>query len=294
VTELLYRCYAKVNFTLEISGKRADGFHELESVVHTISLADDLRIESADTLECRVEGLEIELETNLVWRAARLLAAHTGERRGARLTLVKRIPAAGGLGGGSTDAATALVGLNRLWGNRLSFSELGDLAAQLGSDVPFFIRGGAALMQGRGERLDPLTPNTTQWLVVAVAAHDISDKTRRLYGALTPADFSTGQASHAAVALLQAGDALSEKLFVNTFERAARAVFPGLDAQWSALEKHYARAFYLSGAGPALFALAEDRLEALRIARQIEASGTPAYATRTVKHARASIRVAAP
>src|SRR4051794_36925024 len=185
VAVLLYRCYAKVNFTLEIVAKRTDGFHELTSLVHTISLADDLRIEESNELECRVEGLEIELETNLVWRAAQLLATQTRERRGARLTLVKRIPAAGGLGGGSSDAAGALVGLNRHWDNRLNFGELSALAAQLGSDVPFFIRGGAALMQGRGERLEALPASAGQWLVLAVPAHEVFDKTRRLYAALS-------------------------------------------------------------------------------------------------------------
>src|SRR5438445_2570645 len=135
---MLYRCYAKLNFTLEILRRRDDGYHDLASLVHTISLADDLRIKPADDLLTRVEGLDIDPDTNLVARAAALLASTTGERRGAELSLVKRIPAAAGLGGGSSDAATTLVGLNTLWDARLDLADLAGLAAELGSDVPFF------------------------------------------------------------------------------------------------------------------------------------------------------------
>ena len=148
---LLYRCYAKINLTLEVLRRRDDGYHELASLVHTIGLADDLRIDSANELLTRVEGLDIEAETNLVSRAAQLLTSVTRVATGAQLTLKKRIPIAAGLGGGSSNAATTLVGLNTLWGTRVHLAELTRLAAELGSDVPFFVRGGAALMRGRGE-----------------------------------------------------------------------------------------------------------------------------------------------
>src|SRR5438067_9321239 len=140
--QLIYRCYAKINLTLEVLGRRDDGYHDLASLVHTISLADDLRIDPADEVLIRVEGIDIEPEINLVSRAARLLASATGARAGAHLTLVKRIPNAAGLGGGSSDAATTLVGLNRFWRTGLRLAELIDLAVELGSDVPFFVRGG--------------------------------------------------------------------------------------------------------------------------------------------------------
>jgi 4-diphosphocytidyl-2-C-methyl-D-erythritol kinase len=292
VTHLLYRTYAKINLTLEIVGKRGDGYHDLASLVHTISLADDLRLEPAADLEARVEGLDIEPETNLVWRAAQLLATTTRERRGAHVTLVKRIPVAAGLGGGSTDAATALVGLNRLWGYRLSLDELSALAADLGSDVPFFVRGGAALMTGRGEQLAPVPPLRGQWLILAVPAHTVADKTRRLYGALRPSDFSPGDATQTAAARLDAHAPLDDADFVNGFTRAAREAFPGLTHAWQASETRCQRAFHLSGAGPALFALARDRADATRHAQLLQRDGLAAYAVRTVKHARTSISVA--
>jgi 4-diphosphocytidyl-2-C-methyl-D-erythritol kinase len=290
MAHLLYRCYAKVNLSLEVLGKRPDGFHDLASLVHTISLADDLRIAPADELLTRVEGLDIDPETNLVWRAARLLAQTTGERRGAELTLVKRIPAAAGLGGGSSDAATTLVGLNRFWGSRLGLRDLEQLAAQLGSDVPFFVRGGGALMRGRGDDLTPQPALKGQWLVLLVPPHDIADKTRRLYAALRPGDFSSGDQTMRLGQGLTTGEPVQEGQLLNGFERAAREVFDGLSAEWWAAEATCERPFHLSGAGPAIFALARDRQEAQQQVAKLEAHD--AYAVRTVKHARASISIA--
>ncbi|MBV8715626.1 MAG: 4-(cytidine 5'-diphospho)-2-C-methyl-D-erythritol kinase [Chloroflexi bacterium] len=288
---MLYRCYAKINLTLEILRRRNDGFHELASLVHTVSLGDDLRVEPADELLTRVEGLELDPETNLVSRAAALMSTSLNERRGAELSLVKRIPAAAGLGGGSSDAAATLAALNTLWGSRLNHVALGRLAAQLGSDVPFFLRGGAAVMRGRGEQLEVLPPRTGQWLVVLVPPHDVLDKTRRLYGALAPADFSDGSITARAVHSLACGEVVQETDLVNAFTRPALEVFAGLDAAWHGAEKICERRFFLSGAGPALFAFASGRGDANE---QVAKLAYPAYAVRTVRHARASAGVAAP
>ena len=286
---MLYRSYAKVNLTLEVVRKQEDGFHELASLVHTINLADDLRIEPAEELLTRVEGLDIDPETNLVYRAAELVANALNEKRGAELSLVKRIPAAAGLGGGSSDAATTLVGLNTLWGSQLSLAQLSELAAQLGSDIPFFIRGGAALMRGRGEELQVVAPLIGQWLVVVVPAHDILDKTRRLYAALQPADFSSGDATFKAADKLSAHTIIRDEDLTNAFTRAAREVFPGLADVWTEAERLTQRRFHLSGAGPAIFALARDRADARRQLAALEHFGSVALAARTVKHARASL-----
>jgi 4-diphosphocytidyl-2-C-methyl-D-erythritol kinase len=286
---VLYRCYAKVNLTLEIVGRRADGYHDLLSLVHTISLGDDLRIEPAEAVVSRVEGLAIDPDTNLVVRAARLLAASLGTTQGAELTLVKRTPAAAGLGGGSSDAAATLVGLNRLWGTRLGYAAVARLAAQLGSDVPFFLRGGAALMAGRGDQLEALPPLERQWLVLLVPAHTIGDKTARLYAALEPADFTSGAATRRAASRLLAGQALDPAELPNGFGRAAQATFPGLGELWEAAEQRCGRRFLLSGAGPTLFALAQDRAEATALQRRLAALGAATFTAHTVRHARAGV-----
>jgi 4-diphosphocytidyl-2-C-methyl-D-erythritol kinase len=292
VTHLLYRCYAKLNLTLEVLRRREDGYHDLTSLVHTISLADDLRIDSAEQLLTRVEGLDIDAETNLVSRAAELLQSTTRVGVGAELTLKKGIPAAAGLGGGSSDAATTLVGLNALWGTRVGLADLTQLAASLGSDVPFFVRGGAALMEGRGEQLRALPPMTGQWFVIVVPPHDVLDKTRRLYAALEPTDFSSGAATATAAGRLSQHLPLSEDQLTNTFFRAACAVFPGLSALHVQAEQMCGRRFFLSGAGPALFAFAADRTDARRQQARFARLGIPADSARAVKHARATTRFA--
>jgi 4-diphosphocytidyl-2-C-methyl-D-erythritol kinase len=279
------RCYAKINLTLEVLGRRADGFHDLASLAHTISLADDLRIDPAHEILTRVEGIEA-LENNLVTRAAYLLASTTRTRRGAELTLVKRIPVAAGLGGGSSDAAATLVGLNQLWQNRLGYHALASLAAHLGSDVPYFLRGGAAVLRGRGEEVEALPAIAGQWLVLTVPEQTLPNKTATLYAALAAADFSSGTATDALAARLRNGQGLRGAHLANAFERVARDVFPVLSELWEQLQRRCARPFHLSGAGPALFALADTRAEAQQLARQVARPGVRTFAARSVRSAR--------
>jgi 4-diphosphocytidyl-2-C-methyl-D-erythritol kinase len=283
----LYRCYAKINLSLEVLRRRDDGYHDLVSVAHTISLADDLSVKPASEFLSRVEGPDVMLEDNLVDRAARLLASATRAQEGAELTLVKRIPAAAGLGGGSTDAAATLVGLNKLWGTRLGYHRLGDLALQLGSDVPFFLRGGAALMAGRGEALRALPALPSQWLVLVIPPDTLPRKTAALYAALQPSDFSDGAATRELAGRLEQRQALDTSALVNAFARPARASFHGLSELWNEVEQRCGRRFCLSGAGPALFGLARDRAEANQLVANLSKAGIVSHAARTVKHARA-------
>jgi len=181
---------AKLNLFLKVLGKRADGFHELETLMVTIGIRDELcfstncstATESADiTLNCRNAsrrgvGKDVwNLSTgadNLVVKAARLLQTHTGTQQGARIELLKRIPIASGLAGGSSDAAATLIGLNRLWNLNLSLADLHPLAAQLGSDVPFFLSPlPAAICRGRGEIVEPVDlPQGLQFVVARPAS----------------------------------------------------------------------------------------------------------------------------
>jgi 4-diphosphocytidyl-2-C-methyl-D-erythritol kinase len=289
VNQLAFRCFAKINLTLEVVRRRDDGYHDLASLVHTIDLADDLRMASAEVLGSRVEGLDVSFDANLVTRAARLLASAIGSVPGAELTLLKRIPAAAGLGGGSSDAATALVGLNSLWDTRLGPPELAQLAAKLGSDVPLFLKGGAAVIRGRGEEIEPVPHLAHQWFVLVIPAHAIANKTARLYAALDPRDFSGGEATDRAAACLEAHQVPPTNDLVNAFERAARSVFPELARTWASVESLCDRRFFLSGAGPAIFALAEDQADARRQQVRLAHDGFAAHAACTVANARAPL-----
>jgi 4-diphosphocytidyl-2-C-methyl-D-erythritol kinase len=156
----LYPC-AKINLALRVGARRADGFHDVHTLLQSIDLSDTLVITSRRgpfSLSTRQSGVPAD-KTNLVWRAASLLwraLGREGEPRDARVRLVKKIPVAAGLGGGSADAAAALVGLNRIWGGRQSRRDLIALASALGSDVPFFLFGGTAVGTGRGDEVYPV------------------------------------------------------------------------------------------------------------------------------------------
>jgi 4-diphosphocytidyl-2-C-methyl-D-erythritol kinase len=152
------RSYAKINWTLDVLSRRADGYHELRTIFQTVSLQDRLRIaETAGAIEIACADERVPLgETNLAHRAASLFRQAAGKSNGARIEIEKRIPVAGGLGGGSSNAAATLLGLARLWRIDTAEPELFRIAAGLGSDVPFFLMGGTALGVGRGEEVYPL------------------------------------------------------------------------------------------------------------------------------------------
>jgi len=151
------RASAKVNLALEVLGKRADGYHEIATVLQAVDLFDRIAVETADSLSLHTDDPDLPTdEGNLVMRAARLLQKAAGIETGARIRLQKRIPVAAGLGGGSSDAAATLWGLSRLWKLRWPTARLQELAVELGMDVPFFLGAGRAVARGRGEQLAPL------------------------------------------------------------------------------------------------------------------------------------------
>jgi len=171
---VLARCPAKLNLFLEVVRRRPDGYHDLDTVMQAIGLFDDLVITPHDSpslsLECSEPSLPTD-ERNLVLRAATALRQHTGHRGGAHFVLTKRIPQQAGLGGGSSDAAGTLVGLNLAWGLGLARAELAEVAAAVGSDVPFFLHGGTARCTGRGESVQPIaTPLALHYVVVCPPA----------------------------------------------------------------------------------------------------------------------------
>jgi 4-diphosphocytidyl-2-C-methyl-D-erythritol kinase len=254
------RAPAKLNWTLDVLGRREDGYHEVRTVLQTIDLCDGLEFQQADELRLEVQGAHEVSEDDLVLRAARLLDGGSG--RGAHIRLAKRIPVASGLGGGSSDAAAALRGLNRIWGLGLDVGTVAAMAAELGSDVSFFLRGGCGVAEGRGERVTPLPAWPTNWLVLLAPPLTLPDKTATMYGALTADDFTDGSRTNACVAAVLEGRPLHDEDLYNAFERVAYERFEGLEAYREALLSAGARAVHLAGAGPALFTLAAGEASA--------------------------------
>lgn len=276
------RAYAKVNLTLEVLGKRPDGYHEIASVLQTVDLADDLTFEPAAELAVECDAPGLSSDDNLVLQAARLLKREMQVPQGARISLRKRVPIAAGLGGGSSDAAAALLGLSRLWELHLGPRELLPIAAQLGSDVPFFLFGGTALAGGRGEVVTPLPPCRDAWLVLATPPIQVARKTATLYGALRPAAFTGGEATERLVQALRAGAPPSSSHLFNVFEEVAELVFPGLTRYRATLLDAGAPSVHLTGSGPTLFCLASGPEEGAALQRRWAALGLEAYVVKTV------------
>lgn len=280
---------AKVNLTFEALGRRADVYHEVRTVLHAISLADEIAFAPAPELSLAMDPPETGAfssaaaapagEDNLVLRAARLLRREAGVKAGAAIRLRKRIPVAAGLGGGSSDAAATLRGLRRLWGLDLDADALRELAAQLGSDVPFFVTGGAALAEGRGERLTPLPPAQGGVVVMAPPPRETDGgKTAAMYALLRPEHYSDGRASDELAQRLRAGAPASDwgGALTNAFEAVAPQAHPLYAAMRDAFEAEGLRPL-LCGSGPAMFALAPDAPAA---AKRLRRAGWPAQAAR--------------
>ena len=249
---------AKLNLVLEVTGRRGDGYHEIASVMQTIDLADTVRLEEAASIELEVTGEEQmgvprEGPRNLAYAAAHALAEAAGDAGlGVRIELVKRIPAGLGLGGGSSDAAAVLRGLNRLWGLDLGDASMSEVAASVGSDVTFFLRGGAAYVTGRGERVEALPDGAMSEMTLFVSDVEVEDKTRRMYATLTPADFTDGRKAHVAAESIRRGLPLAETDLYNAFDRHIGEVAPPL-AGALALCRARGLAVLAAGSGPGFF-----------------------------------------
>ena len=292
---LRLRAPAKLNWTLEVLGDRPDGYHEVRTVLQTIALSDWVTISATLT---PATGLSLTLQgeagplageppdANLAYRAAVLLREEAGTRDGACIELEKGVPVAAGLGGGSSNAAAVLRGLRRLWDLSLSDDELASLGARLGADVPFFLRGGAALAAGRGDAVVPLPDGPPRRLVIAWPARPAAtDKTARMYAALHPEHHTDGARTERVAARLRAGEAVADEDLSNVFAEALAAVDP-----------EAARAFesaadlgrpHLAGSGPAFFFLLEPKQAAAPVLDGLDRLGLRAIETHTLSAAEA-------
>jgi 4-diphosphocytidyl-2-C-methyl-D-erythritol kinase len=264
---VIVSCYAKINLTLDILGKRSDGYHEVRTVMQTIGLADRLEVAAA-ARELAFACTDPALATpdNLVMRAARLLQEAYNVQMGAALRLEKHIPVAAGLGGGSSNAAATIAALNRLWDLRLSLAELQELAAELGADVPFFLTGGMALATGRGELITPLPALPHHWVVLVSPPASLSSAA--VYGGVTPADYTAGVATADTVAAAHHGVLSPQSRWHNALARPARVLAPSIETAQEALLQAGAAHAHVSGSGPTVFTTCRKKTTAdLYVAR---------------------------
>jgi 4-diphosphocytidyl-2-C-methyl-D-erythritol kinase len=273
---------AKVNLSFEVLGKRSDGFHEVRTVLQAVDLCDVVEVEEADEISLTVEPEgAVPVAGNLVLRAAEGLRAATGVASGAAIRLTKRIPVAAGLGGGSSDAATTLLGLRRLWGVDRDKSAIYRIAAALGSDVPFFLRGGTAVGSGRGDALE-LLPMPVEGFAVVVTPRELAAddaKTSRLYGLLKPQHFSDGSSTGAVVFRIAKGQPVGNALR-NTFEQVALAAHDSYEMTCTIFGTTEAGKTLLAGAGPSMFTLVSDEAVGEKIAASMVRAGYEAHVAR--------------
>ena len=264
---------AKINLTLDVLGRRTNGFHEIRSLVVGVDLRDTLTFTPATTPGIHITCSDPALVTpdNLAVRAALTLARSIGIVPAIKLHLEKRIPVGGGMGGGSSDAAAALRLCNHIWHAGLGTGELSRLGAQLGSDIPLFFQLPAALVTGRGEFVEPVSMKWRGWVLLAFAGTLVP--TADVYRAYTPADGATS-ARGQDVAVRQASTAAElSTMLGNDLESAVFRVSPSVARVRDRIHKLGVGPMRVSGAGSTLFCLFDEELDARRTAGQLNDHG---------------------
>ncbi len=273
---------AKINLTLEVLGKRPDGYHEIRSVFQAVNLCDRLSFELSRGVSFKSNLPGWSAERSLVAGAVSRLQEATGCSSGAAIEVDKRIPLMSGLGGDSSDAAAALRGLNELWALGLPAEKLLELAAQLGSDVAFFLWRGTALAEGRGELVTPLPPLPGRWIVLVVPGiPGLPGKTARLYAGLKPGHFTDGHITRRLVEVLRKGGEVKPSMLFNTFENVAFDCFSALKACKERFVELGAPRVHLAGSGPALFTMLKDGSQAGDLCARCRQQGMEAYLAET-------------
>ncbi|MFD4182559.1 4-(cytidine 5'-diphospho)-2-C-methyl-D-erythritol kinase [Rhodococcus sp. NPDC058514] len=277
---VIVRAPSKVNLHLGVGDLREDGYHELTSVFQALSLHDDVEVRDADELSVAVHGESARVvptdRRNLVWQAAELLAERAGREPGVAITISKGIPVAGGMAGGSADAAATLVALDELWQLGLERAELDDFAARLGSDVPFSLRGGTAIGTGRGEKLLPvLSRNTFHWVLAlakgGLRTPDVFRELDRLRAEGDPPRL--GDADELMHALALGDPRQLAPLLGNDLQPAALSLKPELRRTLRAGTTAGALAGIVSGSGPTCAFLCADADAAVAVSVELAGAG---------------------
>ena len=264
------KAYAKINLLLDVTGKRSDGYHEVSMIMQSVSLFDTIRFSPRPAkISLSVDRLDLPCDSsNLAFRAAELLQQECGVSKGVHIDLVKRIPMAAGLAGGSSDAAAVLRGLNELWQLSLSAEDLEQLAARLGSDVPFCLWGGTVHATGRGEKLEPLADFAGRGVVLVHPPLHVS--TAWVYG-----NYQMGAAPGCTdVQIMRRAVACNDFSTVtqnlyNALEKVTIPAYPQIGEIKTALSQAGSSGVLMSGSGPTVFALAPNLTEAKKLAASL-------------------------
>ena len=257
---------AKINLSLKVTGKREDGYHLIDTVMHSVTLFDEISIEKANNITVECDKYDIPQEQNIAFKAANLFFDAANIKGGAKIKISKNIPAAAGLGGGSTDAAAVLLGLNSLYNANLCEQKLCEIALKLGADVPFFIKGGCQRAEGIGEELTPLKPLKSGYLLLAKA--DTKPSTGEMYRLIDSMPYERRYTKTVLTALENGDLSLLSKSLFNAFlsvwgESNLKQTLLGFSPL----------AVSLSGSGPTFFAIFEDLNQAENVQNTLKEKG---------------------
>ena len=274
------RAFSKINVGLAITGKRDDGYHNIDTIFQSIFLGDSLYFARHHSVVFSGDAPELPYymaqlipytESNIAMKALRMVQDYTGCKQGAAIHLLKRVPPCAGMGGGSGDGAAMLLGLNKFWDLRLTDEELLTMASKLGSDVPFLLKGGTARGTGRGELLETLPTSSAQWLLIVKP--EVSISTAKAYGRFTGTSRVTSDTMDTVTAHMKAKD--FRQAFMasdNTFEELMFPVHPELTAcKQFFLDRGFPT--IMTGSGPTMVVLLEKALDAIRLQEEIKKAG---------------------
>jgi 4-diphosphocytidyl-2-C-methyl-D-erythritol kinase len=273
--KLVLPARAKINLTLDVLGKRPDGYHQVEMVMQTVSLADTITLEKT-TEEILVSCTHPEVplnEGNLAFRAAMLLKQAVSYNGGVTIHIDKQIPIAAGLAGGSSNAATVLIGLNSLWDLKLSREHLMQIGSALGSDIPFCIMGGTALATGRGEKITSLKAAPELTLVLIKPNYGVA--TAQVYGNFRQEQVANRPATQAMLKAIEAGDSEAiVRLTANVLEAVTLKMHPEIGEIKARLAQAGAKGVLMSGSGPTVFGFVEHEEKGIEVAAQLKDLGS--------------------
>ncbi len=281
--EMSLKAYAKINLTLDVTGKRENGYHDVRMVMQQIDLHDVV------TLKKRDEGIVLESDSvflpgnaaNIAWRAAEAVSDYVNKDLGVEIYIEKNIPVAAGLAGGSTDAAAVIKGLNQLYDLNLTLEQMKEIGVGIGADVPFCIQGGTALAEGIGEVLTPIVNNTSHWLVLCKPSLGVS--TKKVYGALDYTLIEAHPETKRMIHAVEDGDMKAISTFLaNVLEPVTLSLYPSVGAVGAKMKEFGACGVLMSGSGPSVFGLFKSYDKACVAAKRLKRIYKQTFVTKTI------------
>ena len=257
---LVYKSPAKINLTLELINRRKDGYHNISTIMQTINIFDLITYEHDKNIIISSNIKELNSETNLIFKAVKLMRDKFNINQGVKIYLNKNIPISSGLGGGSSNAATTLIALNLMWRLNLNLTELIPLAQSIGSDVPFFISRGTALISGKGENIEQLPDIKPVLFLLLHNENVLFNKTYSMYKAISPNEYTSGKLSYESASIIKTSRSLQCTKLFNCFDKIAPNQFPTFKKYSKSLKELGLDEYHLAGSGPTIMVPIKTRL----------------------------------